>query len=123
MSEAMSAQIPRLIVETSKVVQAQIQSDSQDSARSFTAFSQEMKKMKLRQEEVESTAKAAALKTKGLWVWLEQHFSFIVISFTLFFSYKNMLSRSGPLEKKEIATNKITTMFLYFGKSEPQHGS
>ena len=65
MSDAMSAQIPRLILETSKVVTAQIQSQSQDSARSFTAFSHEMKRMKLRQEEVESTAKAAALKTEG----------------------------------------------------------
>ena len=38
-----------------------------------------------------------------------------------------MLSRSEPQEEIEIATNKITTMFLYFGKSEPQcsykHGS
>ena len=46
---------------------------------------------------------------------------------TLFFSYKNMLSRSEPQEEIEIAANKITTMFLYFGKSEPQrsykHGS
>ena len=46
---------------------------------------------------------------------------------TLFFSYKNMLSRSDPQEEIEIATNKITTVFLYFGKSEPQrfykHGS
>ena len=39
---------------------------------------------------------------------------------TLFFSYKNMLSRSEPREETEIATNKITTMFLNFGKSEPQ---
>jgi len=38
-----------------------------------------------------------------------------------------MLSRSEPQEEIEIATNKITTMFLYLGKSEPQrsykHGS
>ena len=38
-----------------------------------------------------------------------------------------MLSRSEPREEIEIATNRITTMFLYFGKSEPQrsykHGS
>jgi len=38
-----------------------------------------------------------------------------------------MLSRSEPREEIEIATNKITTMFLYFGRSEPQrsykHGS
>ena len=38
---------------------------------------------------------------------------------TLFFSYKNMISRSEP--QKGIATNKITIMFLNFGKSEPQH--
>ena len=46
---------------------------------------------------------------------------------TLFFSYKTMLSRSEPRDEIEIATNRITTMFLYFGKSEPQrsykHGS
>ena len=38
-----------------------------------------------------------------------------------------MLSRSEPQEEIEIATNKVTTMFLYFGISEPQcsykHGS
>ena len=38
-----------------------------------------------------------------------------------------MLSRSEPREEIEIATNKITAMFLNFGKSEPQrsykHGS
>ena len=38
-----------------------------------------------------------------------------------------MLSRSEPQKEIEIATNKITTMFLYFSKSEPQrsykHGS
>ena len=39
---------------------------------------------------------------------------------TLFFSHKNMLSRSEPREEIEIATNKITTMFLNFSKSEPQ---
>ena len=46
---------------------------------------------------------------------------------TLFFSYKNMLSRSEPQKEIEIATSKITTMFLNFGKFEPQrsykHGS
>ena len=46
---------------------------------------------------------------------------------TLFFSYKNMLSRSEPREEIEIATNRITTMFLNFSKSELQrsykHGS
>ena len=38
-----------------------------------------------------------------------------------------MISRSEPRKEIEIATNKITTMFLNFGKSEPQrsykHGS
>ena len=46
---------------------------------------------------------------------------------TLFFSYKNMLSQPEPQKEIEIATNKITTMFLNFCKSEPQrsykHGS
>ena len=40
--------------------------------------------------------------------------------YTLFFSCKNMSTRSEPWEEIEIAANKITTMFLYFGKSEPQ---
>ena len=44
-----------------------------------------------------------------------------------FFSYKNMIFRSEPWKEIEIATNNITTMFLYFGKSELQcsykHGS
>lgn len=69
MSEAMSAQIPRLILETSKVVSAQMQADQQqviqEQARSFTSFSQDMKQMKLRQEEVEAHAKAANLKSEG----------------------------------------------------------
>ena len=38
-----------------------------------------------------------------------------------------MISRSEPRKEIEIATNKITTMFLNFDKSEPQrsykHGS
>ena len=38
-----------------------------------------------------------------------------------------MLSRSEPQKEIEIATSKITTMFLNFGKFEPQrsykHGS
>ena len=69
MTEAMSAQIPRLILETSKVVTAQMQADQQqvmqEQARSFTSFSQDMKQMKLRQEEVEAHAKAANLKSEG----------------------------------------------------------
>ena len=65
MSETLSAQIPRLILETSKVVQEQLASDQLDSQRSFTAFSQEMKKMKLRQEEVAAQSKAGQLKSEG----------------------------------------------------------
>ena len=69
MTEAMSAQIPRLILETSKVVSAQMQADQQqviqEQARSFTSFPQDMKQMKLRQEEVEAHAKAANLKSEG----------------------------------------------------------
>ena len=86
MSDAMSAQLPRLIVETSKVVQAQMQSENLDSARSFTAFSHEMKKMKLRQEEVESTAKAASLKTEGAgltYILLFMSLSYRINSFSL----------------------------------------
>ena len=40
---------------------------------------------------------------------------------TLFFSYKNIISQSEPPKEIDTATNKITTMFLNFGKSEPQH--
>ena len=64
-SETMSAQIPRLIMETSKVVTEQITSDSQDNAKSFTAFSQEMKVLKQKQEEVAYLSKAASLKSDG----------------------------------------------------------
>ena len=65
MSDVMSAQIPKLIMETSKVVAAQLQSEDQENSRSYTMFSQEMKQLKLRTEEVESKAKAAALKSEG----------------------------------------------------------
>ena len=65
MSQTMSAQIPRLILETSKVVTAQLASDQQDTVRSFTTFSQEMKKIKLRQEEVAAQGKAGALRSEG----------------------------------------------------------
>ena len=65
MSEAMSAQFPRLILETSKVVSAQIQSGNEETSRSFTSFSQDMKQLKLRTEEVEAKAKAAVLKSEG----------------------------------------------------------
>ena len=65
-SETMSAQIPRLILETSKVVTEQISTDGQDSAKSFTAFSQEMKVLKQKQEEVAYLSKAASLKSDGI---------------------------------------------------------
>ena len=39
---------------------------------------------------------------------------------TLLLLYKNMSSRSKPREGIEIATNKMTIMFLNFGKSEPK---
>ena len=39
---------------------------------------------------------------------------------THFFLCKNMFSGSEPREEIEIATDRITTMFLNFGKSEPQ---
>ena len=64
-SETMSSQIPRLIMETSKVVTEQISSDGQDNAKSFTAFSQEMKVLKQKQEEVAYLSKAASLKSDG----------------------------------------------------------
>ena len=73
-SETMSAQIPRLIMETSKVVTEQITSDSQDDAKSFTAFSQEMKVLKQKQEEVAYLSKAASLKSDGtLGLYQYQH--------------------------------------------------
>ena len=65
MSQTMTAQLPRLIMETSKVVAAQLASDNEENARSFTSMSQEMKKMKLRQEEVSAQARAGALKSDG----------------------------------------------------------
>ena len=65
MSQTMTAQLPRLIMETSKVVSAQLASDNEENARSFTSMSQEMKRMKLRQEEVSAQARAGALKSDG----------------------------------------------------------
>ena len=65
MKETMAAQLPRLILETSKVVQEQMAADQQESQKLFTAFSQEMKKLKLRQEEVAAQGKASALKGNG----------------------------------------------------------
>ena len=65
MSEAMNAQFPKLILETTKVVTAQLQSDNMESSRSFTSYSQDLKQLKLRTEEVEAKAKTAALKSEG----------------------------------------------------------
>ena len=68
-SESMRAQIPLLILETSKVVSEQIAdkvaSDGQENNKSFTAFSQEMKVLKQKQEEVAYLSKAASLKSEG----------------------------------------------------------
>ena len=65
MSEAMNAQFPKLILETTKVVTAQLQSDNMESSRSFTSYSQDLKQLNLRTEEVEAKAKTAALKSEG----------------------------------------------------------
>ena len=49
------------------------------------------------------------------------------VSSTRCFFYKNILSGLKAWKETEIATSKITTMFLNFGKFEPQrsykHGS
>ena len=63
-TESMKQQIPSLIVETSKVVSAQM-AEGQETAKSFTTFSQEMKLLKQRQEEVAYLSKAASLKSDG----------------------------------------------------------
>ena len=65
-AETMATQIPRLILETSKVVSEQIASDGQDNVKSYTAFSQEMKALKQKQEEVAYLSKAASLKSDGM---------------------------------------------------------
>ena len=67
MSEAVAAQIPRLILETSKVVTEQLGAERNESW-SFTSFSQEMKAMRQRQDEIAIQSKAAALKSDGNWV-------------------------------------------------------
>ena len=64
MGDVVAAQIPRLILETSKVVSEQLEADRRES-RSFTTFSQEMKAMRQRQEEIAIQSKAAALKSDG----------------------------------------------------------
>ncbi len=68
-TESMKQQIPSLIVETSKVVSAQMSTEGQETAKSFTTFSQEMKLLKQRQEEVAYLSKAASLKSDGTQSW------------------------------------------------------
>ena len=66
-SESMKQQIPSLIVETSKVVAEQLSADTQEAqTKSLSSFSQEMKLLKARQEEVAYQSKAAALKGEGI---------------------------------------------------------
>ena len=60
MSEAVAAQLPRLILETSKVVSEQLA--EQNEARSLTSFSQEMRAIRQKQEELATETKAAAIK-------------------------------------------------------------
>ena len=63
MSEAVAAQLPRLILETSKVVSEQLA--EQNESRSFVSFSQEMRLIRQRQEELATETKAASLKSEG----------------------------------------------------------
>ena len=66
-SETMKSQIPSLIVETSKMVSEQLSADTQEAqSKSFSSFSQEMKLLKARQEEVAYQSKAAGLKGEGI---------------------------------------------------------
>ena len=63
MKEAIAAQLPRLIIETSKVVTEQLASQSE--GRSFISFSQEMRLIRQRQEELATETKAASLRSEG----------------------------------------------------------
>ena len=65
MAETMAAQLPRLIMEASKVVTEQLGAERSDAARSFTTFSHEMKQLKLKQEEIAIQTKANGLKADG----------------------------------------------------------
>ena len=65
MSEAMTAQLPKIILEASKVVSEQIEAERGESSRSFSSFSHEMKMMKQRQEEIAIQSKAASFKSDG----------------------------------------------------------
>ena len=65
--ESMKSQIPSLIMEASKVVTEQLAAENQETqSKSFSSFTQEMKQLKARQEEVAYEAKAAALKSEGI---------------------------------------------------------
>ena len=64
-ADSVAAQLPRLIMETSKVVTEQMEAERGESSRSFTSFSHEMKKMRQRQEEIAIESKAASLKGDG----------------------------------------------------------
>ena len=46
MSEAMTAQLPKIILEASKVVSEQFEAERGESSPSFSSFSHEMKMMK-----------------------------------------------------------------------------
>ena len=61
-TDSITAQMPRMIVETSKVVRESILSDREDSSK---LMSQEMKLLKQRQEDLSVLSKAASLKSEG----------------------------------------------------------
>ena len=63
MSEAVAAQLPRLILETSKVVSEQLA--EQNESRSLATVNQEMRAIRQRQEELSTETKAASLKSEG----------------------------------------------------------
>ena len=89
-SEAMAAQLPRLIMETSKVVTEQLGAemrDRDDSSRSLSNFTQEMKQMKLCQEEIRIQTKAAGLKSDGKKEKKKCLFPLSLLSLSLSLSY------------------------------------
>lgn len=110
MSQTMSAQIPRLILETSKVVTEQLACDQQDTVRSFTTFSQEMKKMKLRQEEVSAQGKAGALRSEG---GLNLYYSAQLIPF-ISVSITSGLFRSLHVKSAHFSLHLISNTLLIF---------
>ena len=97
-SESMRAQIPSLILETSKVVSEQIAdkvaSDGQENNKSFTAFSQEMKVLKQKQEEVAYLSKAASLKSEGKLIRIWVSILFTIILFSGFWRIGSFVSNS-----------------------------